>query len=142
MSFINFEALAPITTMNPRNSYDLRISRKTGKITLSESLIQRLSLEENGLNVYAPQNNTVIVSVQPNEQSNVFSGKAGASTKSRTFKADALFNLLKSASSEEFRFVSAGTHNGMDFYTVEPMVSDSVDEAPMEMEEEVFSISE
>jgi hypothetical protein len=140
-SFINFDALSPITTMNPRSNYDLRISRKTNKITLSDALVNRLSLEDNGLNVYAPQQGKVIVSVQPNEQSSVFSGKANAVTKSRTFKADALYNLLSNSTVDEFNFVEAGAHNGMTFYTVEAIGESVVSEAPMELEEE-FTISE
>jgi hypothetical protein len=140
-SFINFEALSPITTMNPRSNYDLRISRKTSKITLSDALINRLSLEDNGLNVYAPQQGKVIVSVQPNEQSSVFSGKANAVNKSRTFKADALFNLLSTSGYEEFNLVEAGQHNGMTFYTVEPVGEPVLSVAPVEIEEE-FTISE
>jgi beta-mannanase len=142
-TFINFDALSPITTMNPRSNYDLRISRKTNKITLSDAVINRLSLEENGLNVYAPQQGKVIVSVQPNEQSSVFSGKANAVNKSRTFKADALFNLLKSAGSDEFNFVEAGSHNGITFYTVEPQGVTLVEEDSVEQtvdSEEEFAI--
>jgi hypothetical protein len=140
-NFINFDALSPITTMNPRSSYDLRISRKTSKITLSDSLVNRLSLEDNGLNVYAPQQGKVIVSVQPNEKSSVFSGKANAVTKSRTFKADALFNLLSPTGYDEFNLVEAGEHNGMRFFTVDPIGEAVVSEAPVEVEDE-FSISE
>ena len=120
--------------MNPRSNYDLRISTKTQKITLSDAVISRLSLEDNGLNVYAPQNGQVVVSVQPNEQSGLFSGKANAVTKSRTFKADALYNLLIASGSEEFKFIEAGTHNGMEFYTLEPQNVSTT--APMEMDDE------
>lgn len=139
---INFAALAPITTMNPRSNYDLRISRKTEKITLSEAVINRLNLEDNGLLVYAPQGDQVVVSVQPNEHSMVFAGRKGGVSKSRTFKADALYNMLKDANSDEFMFVEQGTHNGVMFYTLEPQgeststeeenvsISDDVQEEP------------
>lgn len=125
---LDISQLTPVSTMNPRSQYDLRISLKTGKLTLSQSVITRLGLQNHGLTMYAPQEGQIIVSVQNEADSVFFTGREGAKSKTPTFTASALFNALKTTGSEEFNFVVAGENAGVRYFVLEPQGNDSADE--------------
>lgn len=133
----DINALQPVTTMNPRNNYDLRISLKTEKITLSAAAIARLGLANKGMTMYAPMNGEVIVSVQDEENSVFFKGREGAENKTPTFTASALFNALKATGSTQFELNHLQSADGVDYYAVVGMDGNSVTDS-----EQVDEVSE
>lgn len=150
----NFSELVGIDTSNSRTSYDLRYSSKTGKFTLSSSIMTDLDLNNNGLRLWSwPNKSAVLLSVQAPERSKFLKGREGSTSKGRTFTNDELVSLLNLGSEDvEFRLVEAGEHDNRTFYEIQVMtdddnentttsiISDSTDteEVETEIEEEIF----
>jgi hypothetical protein len=148
----NIDALTQVTTMNPRNNFDLRISLKTEKITLSATAITKMGLANRGLTMYVnPSDGQVILSTQAEENSVFFKGKENAESKTPTFTAAALFNELKKTGATTFSIEEVARREDIVYYSVTPNVTETVesfevepdtDEPELEEVEGLYSISE
>jgi len=141
----DISALTQVTVMNPRNNYDLRISLKNEKITLSANAVNKMGLTNRGLIMYVSPEGQVILSTQAEEDSVFFKGKEGAETKTNTFTAAALFNELKRLGSETFEVNEVARRDDTVYYEVVPMnqsvsIVDEVEESEEVETEDSFSI--
>lgn len=129
---LDFSKLVPIATPNPRAEYDLRISKKTGKLTVGENAVVRFGLEKKGLLAYPVQNGDIIVSVQEEQYSNMLVSRKEGAQKSRSFTGSVLFDQLSATGFETFRFESVGQHEGRQYLRVVPMGEASITPAVQE----------
>lgn len=125
---LDFNSLAPIETPNPRANYDIAISKKTGRITVSETALTNFNLTSRGFNIYPQQEIGVVVSAQDEQYSSVFVSRKAGSKKSRSFTAKVLFDQLLQTGCTKFTMQSKQTTaDGREFFLLVPMEGSDAD---------------
>lgn len=127
---MDFNNLTPVTkSVKVTQKFDLRFTG--GKFLMGDKFYSKHNMNNNGLTLYV-HDDQVLLSVQSNEDSVFFTGKANSEVKGKRFAygflEDALQDqgMLNGEDSVDFKLELAGTNDeGVNFFVVTPVTQNT-----------------